>query len=83
MLPANTIHFQIEQVKSRTKNTNKAFDTNSELESLSSNDTSISGHVREKQVGGKAVTSRNRKNKLKRPTIIHKIFETNSSFHVK
>lgn len=68
-LPADVIYFQIKQVKSSVKNTNKTFEATSELENLISNGASISGHGREKQVGGK-VTRRGKKIKSSRPRFI-------------
>ena len=64
-LPTDTIHFQIERVKIRWKNTNKTFNATSELESFIRNGESISEHGREKQVGRKV--SRNRKRKSEWP----------------
>lgn len=68
-LPADVIYFQIKQVKSSVKNTNKTFEATSELENLISNGASISGHGIEKQFGGK-VTCRGKKRKSSRPRFI-------------
>ena len=67
-LPADVIHFQIERVNRSMINNNETFDATSKLESLISNGASISGHGREKQVGGKA--NKNRKRKSARPRFL-------------
>ena len=56
-LSTDAIHFQTKRVKIRTKNNGGTFDATEELENLISNSASISGHGREKQVGGKAKSS--------------------------
>ena len=53
-LSTDAIHFQTKRVKIRNGGT---FDAIAELENLISNSASISGHGREKQVGGKAKSS--------------------------